>query len=905
MMRGMGLGVGFGVIAFAVASSMAADVEVEIDFSTCGYRHSAVPIPLVPVRAVVEADDREDDQPAIQAALDHVASLEPDANGFRGAVLLKGRQFILRRGLTLTASGVVLRGSDKGKTTVEGTDLSREPIVRVLGKSDLVPDDEDAYTVSNESVPAGARRLTLDSVEGLELGQRVLVHRPSTKEWIESIGMDREGIAWKPGTRDLVWERTLVSIEGNRIELDAPITMALEERFGGGVVVPFSWPGRIADVGIENLTLLSGSSGGADGGPLLESRPWHGITMENVEHAWVRQVDFMFFPGGAVALWESSKNVTVQDCVSVQPVSRGGYRHLTFFTMGQQTLFLRCWSEGGRHDFSAGHCAAGPNAFVQCHAQHAKAFSGPIESWVTGLLYDNVSIDGAGIHLENRWRTNNGVGWCAANCVIWQANAAEFRCFDPPGGVNRAVGTWGVPNGDGNFDHLDEFVKPRSLFKGQLAERLGGEDKVGHLEPVGRDYVGATNPSPAQAEAFVAASFAPAETLREIINKASEREPLWSEASPTGVPVIAEPMENGGDSPETRRSMSIEDGRLWVGGELLSGSRFTPIWWRGNTRPPEASSFGPALTRFVPGRMGRGFTDDLEEVADEMVREGVAVVEHHHGLWYDRRRDDHTRVRRADDGAVPPFYEQPFARSQNEGAWDGLDRYDLTTFNPWYWNRLQTFAELCEQRGLVLFNQHYFQHNLLEAGAHWTDFPWREANNINSTGFPEPPPYIGDKRIFQAHLFYDVSHEVRRRLHRGYIRKHLNAFADKPNVIHSVSAEFTGPLEFVRFWIDTIREWERETGKEAVVCLSCTKDVQDAILSDPARGEVVSVIDIRYWWYQPDGKLYAPLGGKHLAPRQHARQLRPKRASKESRERAVREYRERYPEKVIWVDGRP
>ena len=56
-----------------------------------------------------------------------------------------------------------------------------------------------------------------------------------------------------------------------------------------------------------------------------------------------------------------------------------------------------------------------------------------------------------------------------------------------------------------------------------------------------------------------------------------------------------------------------------------------------------------------------------------------------------------------------------------------------------------------------------------------------------------------------------------------------------------------------------------------MIGLSATKDVQDAILADPVRSKIVSVIDIQYWWYQSDGSLYTPQGGKNLAPRQHER----------------------------------
>ena len=135
---------------------------------------------------------------------------------------------------------------------------------------------------------------------------------------------------------------------------------------------------------------------------------------------------------------------------------------------------------------------------------------------------------------------------------------------------------------------------------------------------------------------------------------------------------------------------------------------------------------------------------------------------------------------------------------------------------------------------------------------------------------PEPVPFAGDKRIFVADMFYDISHPVRREFHRKYIRQCLDNFADDANVVQLISAEFTGPLHFVQFWLDVIGEWEKETGKKATVALSATKDVQDAILNDTQRAKLVDIIDIRYWHYKVDG-LYAPEGGKNLAPRQHAR----------------------------------
>src|SRR6185503_16441749 len=205
--------------------------------------------------------------------------------------------------------------------------------------------------------------------------------------------------------------------------------------------------------------------------------------------------------------------------------------------------------------------------------------------------------------------------------------------------------------------------------------------------------------------------------------------------------------------------------------------------------------------------------------------------------------------------------------------------------------------------GLLLIQANYFQHNIIEAGAHYADFPWRTANNINNTGFVEPVNYAGDKRIFYAEQFYDISIPVRRELHKKYIRQCLDNFKDNNGVIQLIGEEFTGPAHFVKFWLDVIKEWERETGKHPIIGLAVTKDVQDTILNDPAYASVVDLIDIRYWHYQSDGTAYEPKGGQNLAPRQHARLLKPKKTSFEQVYRAVKEYREKFPGKAVVYSG--
>jgi hypothetical protein len=865
------------------------------DFSYCGYKAGEAPIPDVPVRIVVPPLKGDATAP-IQAALDHVSALPADKDGIRGAVLLQKGNYEVKGSLLIRASGVVLRGSGAG-TILTGAGFDRQALVRIDGVNDRRL--SAPVKITDAYVPVNARTIQVAAPQHFKAGDKVLVHRPSTLQWIKALGMDHFGggitaLGWKPAERDIDWDRSIVSVEGNKITLDAPITTALDTAFGGGTLIPYQWEGRISQTGVENLICRSTYN---QHSPKDEDHRWMAVTLENVSDAWVRQVSFEHFAGSAVAVLETARRVTVEDCRSLAPVSEiGGQRRYTFYTSGQQTLFQRNYAEYGYHDFAVGFCAPGPNAFVQCEAHLPFNFSGTIDSWASGVLFDIVNIDGNAIRFGNRGQDGQGAGWSAANSVLWQCSAARIDCYRPPGANNWCFGAWAQFSGDGYWGESNEHIQPRSLYYAQLSDRVGKEVlQRAQLLPAGSEA--SSSPSVKVAAELTEAAAKPLVQLQDWIADASTRNPIPVKTA--GAKTIHDIQYKSSVVPKPAPPMQLANGWLQRGNYVITGGRHEVPWWRGNVRPDGVKEALPDITRFVPGRIGKGLTDDLPELGTWMKEKHIVALEHNYGLWYERRRDDHERVRRMDGDVWPPFYELPFARSGEGTAWDGLSKYDLTKYNHWYWMRLKQFADLADQQGLVLVHQNYFQHNIIEAGAHYADFPWRSANNINNVGFPEPVPYAGDKRLFMAAQFYDVSHPVRRRLHRAYIRQCLDNFAGNTGVIQLIGQEFTGPLSFVQFWIDMILEWEKEKGKKVIIGLSVTKDVQDAILADPVRGKAISVIDIRQWHYQPDGSVYAPQGGQNLAPRQHARLLKPKRSTFEQVYRAVREYRGRYPDKAV------
>ena len=351
-----------------------------LDFSYCGYKSSEQDIPSL--NNVIFVPKQEGDaSEIIQRAITYVSGLKPDAKGFRGAVLLDKGVYNLYKNLWIQTSGVVLRGSDKLETVLLKHGVDRSAVLHIEGINNKI--QKDTIKVTSSYVPVNERTLELSVLTGLKVGDRINIIRPSTAEWIKSVGCDIYGggisaLGWKQGDIDMTWDRTITAINGNTVTINAPLTAALDARFGGAFIRKYEWTGRISDSGVENLTMISDYNTKY---PKDEDHCWTGVSIENAENCWVRMINFSHFAGSSVFLQPTTSQITVEDCISKDPVSEiGGFRRITFYTMGQQNLFQRCYSENGINNFAAGYCAPGPNAFVQCEAKNALGFSGAIDA---------------------------------------------------------------------------------------------------------------------------------------------------------------------------------------------------------------------------------------------------------------------------------------------------------------------------------------------------------------------------------------------------------------------------------------------------------------------------------------------------------------------------------------------
>jgi hypothetical protein len=445
------------------------------DFSLCGYKRGRAPIPDVPVKETVRPGSK-DDRAAIQQAIDRVSMLSPDERGIRGAVLLEAGVYRLSDGVRLPASGVVLRGvgASEGGTELRDTARRKHTLITIAGEESQPRMIGPVRKIIDSYVPVGAVSVTLDSVSGLAPGDAVLVRRPSTFEWIKTIGMHQLANPWNPGERDCIWERVVTGIDGRRLFLDAPITTALETRFGGGSVQKYEWSERIQNCGVENLRGVSET----DGTPTDEEHGWIFIGVQRATDCWVRGVAAQKFGYACVAITDNARSISVLDSQCIDPVSQsiGGRRYGFYVDDSQLCLVQGCRTRNDRHQFVTGSNTCGPNAFVDGVSETAKSDAGPHHRWANGILWDSIVLNGGELNVRNRGNSGSGHGWAGANCVFWNCRADGFIVESPPTARNWCIGSVGAihegrgfvgSHDPGTFYSHGTNVAPASLFAAQ------------------------------------------------------------------------------------------------------------------------------------------------------------------------------------------------------------------------------------------------------------------------------------------------------------------------------------------------------------------------------------------------------------------------------------------------------
>ncbi|RRJ97746.1 hypothetical protein Ga0100231_004545 [Opitutaceae bacterium TAV4] len=475
------------------------------DFSRAGYRGGGVALPRVlTIGTLSPSDETGDDGARIQKIIDEIATLPANADGHRGALLLK-RGVYRVAGSLYVPGGVVLRGEGSGETDATviiatGTkrrelvilgDVEKRPPVTLVGNTPAPFGSAEIKgtrrRITDTYVPWSTHTLTLEHIDGLSVGDRVVILRPGTTEWIAGLGMDsiqeidmysdRKLYQWKPAEYDFPLERFInaIDVETRRVTLDAPLMIALDEQYGGGWLYRAE-SHRATECGVESLRLVSEYKKGKE--KTDTDHATVGVTLRTVENTWIRDVVALHFNIGFV-VERTAIFTTIRGSALLDPISpvRGGYRY-GFSLRGQYGLVENCRTRNARHAFSTAARARGPNVFLDGVAELSHTDSGPHERFAIGTLYDNIR-ESKDLVVQNRGNWGTGHGWAGAQQVFWNCTVSgEIVLQRPPTAQNYAIGCIGKLAG-GRFPDMprgliwshNQHVQPASLYRAQLEAR--------------------------------------------------------------------------------------------------------------------------------------------------------------------------------------------------------------------------------------------------------------------------------------------------------------------------------------------------------------------------------------------------------------------------------------------------
>ncbi len=229
-----------------------------LDWSTCGYNRSEVPIPDVKVVATLSPPEGAakpngnmkypmgpDSRELIQSAIDQVAAQPAGVDGFKGAVLLKKGTYYIDGSLSV-GPGVVLRGEGDGE---DGTVLimksasNKDVALRLEGAGGIeAAENPDAARIVDPYVPTGTLQLNLEHTDQFKVGDFVHVKKTVNEQWIEDLGMGerlrhirggKEGAfkkPWKPEAYQFRILRQITAVDSNTITLDVMLPQSFDEK---------------------------------------------------------------------------------------------------------------------------------------------------------------------------------------------------------------------------------------------------------------------------------------------------------------------------------------------------------------------------------------------------------------------------------------------------------------------------------------------------------------------------------------------------------------------------------------------------------------------------------------------------------------------------------------------------
>jgi len=459
------------------------------DYSGVGYRNSEVAIPDVQVVKTVTAV-AGDDYSQVQAAINEVAAMPLQANGFRGAIFFSAGVYEISAQLSISASGIVLRG--EGLTTeFIATGTTQYDLIRINGGA-VTEITSTQKKITDVFVPVGAKTIRVESGHNFVAGDWVYLRREPNAAWISMLGMDQlatpslpDVVNWTAAEYKINYERRILSVNGNQLTLDAPVMDIIDAQYADAYVTKISST-RISNVGIENMKLTSSYTSVWDSGTSNvahdEQHGWNAVKISAARDCWVKNVSAYYFGFSCVNISSTASFITVDNCAMYDPISIiDGGRRYSFNVDGQRNLVQNCFTRNGRHDYVTGAKVAGPNVFYNNTATLQRNDMGPHHRWATGILFDNITGNGS-MNVQDRHQSGTGHGWAGSQIMFWNSTVNKIITQSPPSHhTNWAIGCTATITNVGDWvTRTTGVVQSKntpiaaipSLFTAQLNERL-------------------------------------------------------------------------------------------------------------------------------------------------------------------------------------------------------------------------------------------------------------------------------------------------------------------------------------------------------------------------------------------------------------------------------------------------
>mgnify|MGYP000775054858 FL=1 len=439
------------------------------DFSQAGYGNGKdIPVVSLPERTITlrPLEDKEaDNTQHIQKAIDEVGKYALDAEGIRGVVLLKAGRYNVDGTLNLTYDGVVLRGegncfSDNDSTVLYGRNAAEKAKRLILmgnssahnwgnGKGDA------QVNIVTQKVMPGDYSFQVEDASAYRVGDLICIKYPTTTAWLEAVwygGNTKrdtdESKKWKTKDIDISYHRYVTKVEGNMIEVDAPIFYALDVQYAQAYIYKISNPGTIRhNVGIENLHISFERSPENSTANVDQNC----IYMSSLENSWVKGVSMSGFVHAGIKTTSTTRS-TIEDCYAIDPsglCTGGTYYNFENYHRSQLILLKDCYARNGRHHYISNGCASTSGIVVlNFRSELSLAQAEGHRLWSQGILFDNwaelgtIKSNAGKIGMYLRDNMGSGHGWGGTNSVFWNCDVQDGAIYldKVPTGQNYAIG---------------------------------------------------------------------------------------------------------------------------------------------------------------------------------------------------------------------------------------------------------------------------------------------------------------------------------------------------------------------------------------------------------------------------------------------------------------------------------